>query len=143
MSETGIDTMTAKKKNQVMIADDETHVRKYIRAIMERMNSEVIGEATDGREAVEMFAQLKPNVLLLDINMPVKSGKTVLSEIMARFPKAFVIMLTSLVDPETVEDCIALGASGYIRKDVPMDEMQSIIRKCWMNYKALRMAAET
>lgn len=132
--------MTSKKKIRVLIADDETHVRKYIRAVMERMNAEVIGEATNGREALEMFSQTKPHLLLLDINMPVKSGKTVLKEVMGRFPKAFVIMLTSLVDPETVEDCISLGASGYIRKDVGIDEMQAIIKQAWQNYKTVRMA---
>lgn len=134
--------MTAKKKIRILIADDETHVRKYIRAVLERMNAEVIGEAADGMQALTLFAETKPHLLLLDINMPVKSGKTVLKDIMARFPKAFVIMLTSLVDPETVEDCIALGASGYIRKDVGIDEMQAIIKQAWQNYKTLRMATD-
>ncbi len=135
--------MTARKKIRILIADDETHVRKYIRAVMERMNAEVVGEAADGRQALEMFAEIKPHLLLLDINMPVKSGKTVLKEIMTRFPKAFVIMLTSLVDPETVEDCIALGASGYIRKDVGLDEIQTIIKQAWQNYKTVRMASHS
>jgi len=96
--------MNARKKNRVMIADDEYHVRKYVRAIMEQMNSEIVGEAKDGKEAVEMFARLKPNLLLLDINMPAKSGKNALQEIMARFPAAFVIMLTGLSDRETIEE---------------------------------------
>ncbi|MGM0453335.1 MAG: response regulator transcription factor [Thermodesulfobacteriota bacterium] len=130
--------MATKKKNRVMIADDEVHVRKYIKAVMERMNSEVVAEAVDGRQAVEKFARFKPNVLLLDINMPVKSGKTVLTEIMERFPKAFVIMLTSLVDRETIEDCMALGASGYLRKDLSIEEMKSVIKQSWQTYKAAR-----
>lgn len=134
--------MTAKKKNRVMIADDEVHVRKYIKAVMERLNSEVVAEAVDGREAVEEFARLKPNLLLLDINMPVKSGKAVLKEIMDRFPRAFVIMLTSLVDRETIEDCMALGASGYLRKDLSVEEMKSVIKQSWQTYKMARQQQE-
>ncbi len=130
--------MTGKKKNRVMIADDEAHVRRYIGAIMKDMNSEIAGEAKDGKEAVEMFARIKPNLLLLDINMPLKSGKTALQEIMARFPSAFVIMLTSLADRETIEDCISAGASGYIRKDVSIDEFKAAIKASWHAYKNAR-----
>lgn len=128
--------MNARKKNRVMIADDEYHVRKYVRAIMEQMNSEIVGEAKDGKEAVEMFARLKPNLLLLDINMPAKSGKTALQEIRGRFPAAFVIMLTGLSDRETIEDCLELGASGFIRKDVTIDEFKEAIKQSWHVYKA-------
>lgn len=135
--------MSAKKRNRVMIADDEAHVRRYICAIMKDMNSEIAGEAKDGREAVEMFARLKPNLLLLDINMPVKSGKTALQEIMSRFPRAFVIMLTSLADRETIEDCLSAGASGFIRKDVSIDEFKAAIKQSWHTYKNAREAANT
>lgn len=133
--------MNSKKRNRVMIADDEAHVRRYIGAIMKDMNSEIAGEAKDGREAVELFARLKPNLLLLDINMPVKSGKTALQEIMSRFPGAFVIMLTSLADRETIEDCLSAGASGFIRKDVSIDEFKAAIKQSWHAYKNTRQAA--
>lgn len=133
--------MTAKKKNRVMIADDESHVRKYISAIMKEMNSEIIGEAKNGKEAVDMFARLKPGILLLDINMPLKSGKTALREIVSRFPGAFVIMLTSLTDRETIEDCLSLGASGFIRKDVSIDEFKTAIKQSWSVYKNTRQAS--
>ncbi len=133
--------MTAKKKNRVMIADDESHVRKYISAIMKEMNSEIIGEAKNGKEAVEMFARLKPGILLLDINMPLKSGKNALREIVSRFPGAFVIMLTSLTDRETIEDCLSLGASGFIRKDVSIDEFKAAIKQSWSVYKNTRQTS--
>lgn len=133
--------MTAKKKNRVMIADDESHVRKYISAIMKEMNSEIIGEAKNGKEAVDMFARLKPGILLLDINMPLKSGKSALREIVSRFPAAFVIMLTSLTDRETIEDCLSLGASGFIRKDVSIDEFKTAIKQSWSVYKNTRQAS--
>ena len=123
-----------------MIADDEAHVRRYIGLLMEQMNSEIAGEATNGGEAVEMFSRVKPSLLLLDINMPVMSGKSALKEIMSLYPKAFVIMLTSLVDRETIEDCLSLGASGYIRKDVDIDEFRESIRAAWKAYRDGRKA---
>jgi two-component system, chemotaxis family, chemotaxis protein CheY len=127
--------MTTPKKMRTMIADDETHVRKLIKSVLLSMNCEVVGEATNGRDAVEMFKALKPNILLLDINMPLKSGKEALGEIIKRYSNAFVIMMTSLSDKETIEDCIKLGASGFIRKDIDIDEMKEIIRKTWQAYK--------
>jgi two-component system chemotaxis response regulator CheY len=127
--------MTTQKKMRVMIAEDEEHVRKLIRTILLNMNCEIVGEANNGRDAVAMFKQLKPHMLLLDINMPLKSGKDVLAEIRRRYQNAFIIMLTSLSDAETIEDCIKLGASGFIRKDVSLDEMQSIIKQTWKTFK--------
>ncbi len=127
--------MKPKKKMRVMIVDDEDHVRKLITTVIKSMNCEIVGEAGNGKEAVSLFRTLKPNMLLLDINMPLKSGKEALADIKKRYPNAFVIMLTSLTDKETVEDCIELGASGFIRKDLPLDEMRDVIKKTWTAYR--------
>ncbi len=136
--------MTSEKKIRAMIADDETHVRTLIKAVLLSMNCEIVGEAANGKEAVEMFRALKPNILMLDINMPIKSGKEALGEIMRRYHNAFVIMLTSLSDKETIEDCIKLGASGFIRKDLDIDDMKDTIRKMWLAYKeAIKSKEET
>lgn len=129
--------MNTAKKIRAMIAEDENHVRKLIKMVLLSMNCEVVGEAANGREAVEMFKELKPNMLLLDINMPIKSGKEALAEIRKRYTNAFIIMLTSLADRETIEDCINLGASGFIRKDIPIDQMKDIIKKTWKTYREL------
>jgi len=127
--------MNTPKKIRAMVAEDETHVRKLIKTVLLSMNCEVVGEAANGLEAVEMFQTLKPNMLLLDINMPLKSGKEALAEIRKRYTNAFIIMLTSLADKETIEDCINLGASGFIRKDISIDEMKDIIKKTWKAYR--------
>jgi len=127
--------MKPKQKMRVMVVDDEDHVRKLITTVIRRMNCEIVGEAANGRDAISMFYELRPHLLLLDINMPLKSGKQALADIKKKFPNAFVIMLTSLVDKETVEDCIHLGASGFIQKDLPIDEMQDVIKKTWIAYK--------
>jgi len=129
--------MTTPKKLRTMIADDEAHVRKLIKNVLISMNCEVVAEAANGRDAVEMFKTFKPNILLLDINMPLKSGKEALGEILKRYSNAFIIMMTSLSDKETIEDCIKLGASGFIRKDIEIDEMKEIIRTTWRAYKEM------
>jgi two-component system chemotaxis response regulator CheY len=127
--------MKPKKKMQVMVVDDEDHVRRLITTVIKTMNCDIAGEADNGKEAISLFCKLRPHMLLLDINMPLKSGKEALSDIIKRFPNACVIMLTSLTDKETVEDCIELGASGFIRKDLPLDEMRDVIKKTWNAYR--------
>lgn len=95
------------------------------------MNCDVIAEARSGAEVLPLFKQHRPNLLLLDVNMPVKTGDEVLAEILADFPDAFIIMLTSVTDMESIERCIAMGAANYIRKDTPVSEIKTLIRDTW------------
>jgi two-component system, chemotaxis family, chemotaxis protein CheY len=112
---------------RVVVADDEMIMRMFIVSILRKMDYEVVGEASNGNEAIALFAEKKPDLLLLDINMPVKTGEEVLKEVLEQSPNALVIMLTSVVESDTVQRCIELGAAGYIRKDTPVDEIKSII----------------
>ncbi|NOY68263.1 MAG: response regulator transcription factor [Deltaproteobacteria bacterium] len=130
--------MPEAKKIRVVIADDESHVRKYMGTIMKRMNCEIVAEAPDGKAAAQYYSKLKPHMLLLDINMPVMSGKNALKVILKKHPNAFVIMLTSLVDKDTIEDCLRIGASGYLRKDIPPEEIKPLIISAWKAYKKVR-----
>ena len=125
----------AKKKPRVLIAEDEAHVRRLLRSILESINCEIVGEAENGEDATAQYLGKKPHMLLLDINMPVKSGKSALAEIKKRHPNAFVIMITSLADKDTIEDCRKLGAAGFIRKDLPIDEIKTVIVKTWRAYR--------
>lgn len=118
--------MEAKKR--VILADDEKHIRAMMKAVISSLNCEIVGEAADGHEAVDLYKKEKPDLLLLDINMSQKSGIDALREIMREFPDALVIMLTSVVDMENIKQCIALGAANYIRKDTPITEMKQIIK---------------
>ena len=121
---------------RTVVVDDEPLARARLRTFLGAIDDvELVGEAGNGKEAVSLFCTLKPHMLLLDINMPLKSGKEALSDIKRRFPNACVIMLTSLTDKETVEDCIELGASGFIRKDLPLDEMRDVIKQTWHAYR--------
>jgi two-component system, chemotaxis family, chemotaxis protein CheY len=126
--------MAEAKRPRVLIAEDESHSRLLLKAIVTSMNCEVVGEATTGQETIELYRQLKPHMLLLDINMPNKTGDEVLKEIKAEFPRAFVVVVTSVADQESVERCLELGAANYIRKDTPIAEIKTAIKETWATY---------
>ncbi|MBF0318307.1 MAG: response regulator transcription factor [Nitrospirae bacterium] len=127
--------MADEKKPAVLIADDEKHIRLLLKTVMASMNFTIAAEAANGEEAVQLFKELGPDLVLMDVNMPFKSGEAALSEIIAGSPGAIVIMLTSVAEKESVEKCIGLGASGYVRKDTPLAELKAIILDTWNTYK--------
>ena len=120
-----------RRKPRVLLADDESHIRTLMRVLMTTMNCKVVGEAKDGQEAAFLYRKLKPDLLLLDINMPMKTGEEALMEIMTEFPDAFVIMLTSVTHMESVKHCLDMGAANYIRKDTQLSDMKKIIKETW------------
>ena len=123
--------MAEKHKIRVGLADDETHIRMLMKRVFMSMNCEIAGEAKNGSEAVELFRKEKPDMMFLDINMPIKTGIEALKEIITEFPDAFVVMLTSVADMESVEKCIDAGAANYIRKDTPLNELKEIVKETW------------
>ena len=127
--------MNEKKQITVLLADDEAHIRLLIKSLIESMTAEVVGEAKNGQEAVEKFLELRPHITLLDINMPIKDGMIALQEIMSESPRAFVVMMTSVSDLESVEKCLELGAAHYIRKDTPIEEMKLMLKEAWDEYR--------
>lgn len=115
-------------KKRILLADDERHIRAMMKAVVSSLRYEIAGEAGDGQEAVDLYKKEMPDLLLLDVNMPQRSGIDALREIMREFPDAMVIMLTSVVDMENIKQCIELGAANYIRKDTSITEMRQIIK---------------
>lgn len=121
-------------KKRVLIADDEIHIRTMMKGVIKMMGFDLAGEASNGSDAVNIFSKEKPDITLLDINMPQKNGIEALKEIMNIDPDAFVVMLTSVSDMESVNECITQGASHYIRKDTPLDQIKSIILESWNSF---------
>ena len=117
------------KQSTVLVADDELHIRVVITTLLRNMGLEVAGEAVNGQEAVRQYRELRPDLLLMDINMPVQTGDEALREIMAEFPEARVILLTSMADADTVEAALEAGAFNYIRKDSPLEEIRAAVRE--------------
>ncbi len=126
--------MAPRRKPRVLLAEDELHCRVLMKAVLGSISCEVVGEATTGVEAVELYRKTKPDLMFLDINMPLKTGDEVLREILVEFPMAFIIVLTSVSDAQSIMDCISLGAMSYIRKDTPVPEIKSIIRDAWQMF---------
>ena len=128
-----------KKKIKVLLVDDERHIRMIMRKVVESMNLEVAAEAPNGAEAVRLYREHRPHMVFMDINMPIMDGKEALQAIMKEFPKAFIIMVTSLSAMDMVTDCLIIGAANYIRKDTSLDDLKLHVRESWNEYiKSMR-----
>ena len=105
-----------KKRISIVIVDDNDMMRSILRSMLRGDVFEVIGEARNGVLAVEMASRLKPDIVCLDVIMPEKNGLDALCEIKVARPETEVVMITSNADPETVQESIQNGASGFIIK---------------------------
>lgn len=114
---------------RVMLADDEAHARLLIKAVLRATDCDVVAEATNGDEAVALYRRHRPDLLLMDLNMPVRTGEEALRTILTEFPGARVIVLSSMTDRESVETCLELGAVNYLRKDTPHDEIRAAVNE--------------
>ncbi len=119
----------------ILLTDDEPHIRKFISLILRAFDNPRILEASDGAQAVALYKEHQPDMVLLDVNMPNMDGVQALAAIQAIDDTAVVVMLTSLANRQTIEECQRLGAVDYIRKDTPRDEMKAkferIITECY------------
>jgi len=118
---------------RVAISDDEAMIRYALKSVIKSLNMTCVGEATNGQEAIALYAKEKPDVMFLDINMPVKNGDEALKDIRTKFPDANVVMLTSVAETETVEKCIQDGALNYILKTNPLDKIKIMVEEIVKN----------
>lgn len=100
----------------IMIADDSDAIRLVIKDILSIGNHDVVAEAINGDEAVELFLDKSPDLLLLDLAMPKKDGLTVLKEIMEKDPHAKVVLITASDDQKIINQCLEIGATSCISK---------------------------
>jgi two-component system, NarL family, response regulator LiaR len=114
---------------RVAIADDHAVVRQGLRTFLELQDDvEVVGEAADGEEAVELVARTEPDVVLLDLVMPRVDGIEAIRRMRARCPATRILVLTSFADDRTVLPAVRAGAAGYLLKDVQPPELVRAIR---------------
>ena len=118
-----------KLEGKVLVVDDEAHIRKFVSMMLQSLGEPVVLQAASGTEALQVYEREKPNLVLLDVNMPRVDGLQTLRNLKRIDPKCSVFMLTSLVNRQTVEECLQLGALGYLRKDNPPDEMMVQLNK--------------
>lgn len=114
---------------QVLICDDQEVVREGLRAILGSVPGlDVVGVAANGAEAVAAVGALSPDVVLMDLNMPIKNGVQATREIVSTYPDVKVLVLTTYDAEEWVVDAIRAGAGGYMLKDAPRDQLVEAIK---------------
>lgn len=114
---------------KVILVDDLSFMRDAIRQILEKSNMDVLGEAENGREAVEMYMELEPDIVLMDITMPVMDGLESLERIKQYDPGAKVIMCSALGQQKYLIKAIQLGARDFILKPFLPERIISAISK--------------
>ncbi|GAA2713317.1 response regulator [Actinoplanes palleronii] len=113
---------------RVLVVDDQELIRAGFRLILTARGIDVVGEAADGAEAVSEEQRLRPDVVLMDIRMPVLDGLEATRRILARGPGCRVLMLTTFDLDRYVYAALALGASGFLLKDVTADHLAAAVR---------------
>jgi len=117
---------------RLLLADDHAMVRKGLQMFLSTQTDlQVIGEASNGQEAIERTAELSPDMILMDLHMPVLDGIEVTKRLKQSHPDVKVIVLTSFSDEDHVLPAIRAGAKGYLLKDIEPDELVRAIRRVW------------
>jgi DNA-binding NarL/FixJ family response regulator len=137
--------MTPDTTMRILLVDDHAIVREGLRALLDDVNGmSIVGEASNGDEAVEMAARLKPDLVLMDLKMPGLPAPDAIRAIRARNPAVQILMLTSYAEDQQVQKVISAGALGYVLKDVAKAEllkaMTTVVRgEPWLHAEAQRL----
>lgn len=122
--------VSEKSKVKVVVADDSALIRRRTIALLNEVaDIEVIGEAEDGLDAMALIGEMKPDVLILDIQMPGLSGLEVLRRIQKRPAPPKVIMVTNYAFPQYREKCLQAGASYFFDKSTEFDQIAEAVRR--------------
>jgi DNA-binding NarL/FixJ family response regulator len=113
----------------ILLVDDQRLMREGLRTLLElESDLEVVGEAGDGQAALDAYADLKPDVVLMDIRMPIMDGVEATRRLRSRWPEARIIILTTFDDDASVFEGLRAGARGYLLKDLSGQELASAVR---------------
>lgn len=114
---------------RILLVDDSKYMRHYIKIIVSEVGYEVVGEASDGQMGIELYKALLPDVVFMDITMPVLSGVDALKGIRKIDPKAVVIMCSALGQQWLIKDAILEGAYDFITKPFKADKVHYILNR--------------
>ena len=114
-------------KHKVMIVDDSKMIIKLIQGFLETYNIEIVGTASDGKTAVNLFKQTDPDIVTLDITMPEMDGLTVLEEILKIKASAKVVVISALTDNATALKALKMGAKDFIPKPFKEDSLKAVL----------------
>lgn len=124
----------AARKITVLVADDEIHIRRVVSGIVTSLGAQVVAEAGDGEEAVALSEQTRPDMVILDINMPRLTGDLALARMLEMQPNVLAIMMTAQDAIDSVRACFDLGARNYILKNNPAEEIYRLVAESWNDY---------
>lgn len=114
----------------LLIVDDHDYVRSSLKlALSAERDLEVVGEASNGREAIELCRRLRPNIILMDVRMPEMDGLVATREIKRQWPNICILILTMHENPDYLWEAVRAGAAGYVLKDAPRERLVSAIRQ--------------
>ena len=117
---------------RVLIADDHALFRRGLLMVLKQEEDiDVVGEASDGHEAVEKATELMPDVILMDVRMPKRSGIEATQQVKELLPHVKILMLTISDEEADLYDAIKAGASGYLLKEISIDEVADAVRSVW------------
>ena len=123
---------------RLLLVDDQNLIRRGLRALLKTdPDLEIIGEAENGRDAIDLVGTLQPDVVLMDIRMPILDGVEATRAICQQFPLTKVLVLTTFDDREYVTQALQAGAVGYLLKDTPFEELTQAIRLVEKGYTQL------
>jgi len=123
---------------RVMIVDDHDMVRRGLATFLRvKTDLELVGEASNGQEALQVCEQARPDVILMDLLMPEMDGPTATRAIRKRYPQVQVIALTSFQEKELVQEALQAGAISYLLKNVSVDELAEAIRAAYAGRSTL------
>ena len=115
---------------KIILIDDHTLFRSGIKALLSRQSDfDVIGEAADGFTGIKLVEQMRPDIVLLDPDMPVMNGRETLAQILSSNPQQTVVMLTVSEDNDDLTECMRIGARGFLLKNINADFLLDSIRK--------------
>jgi DNA-binding NarL/FixJ family response regulator len=125
-------------KIRVLIADDRQIVRQGLKSLLNaKPDLEVVGEAENGQQAIALVKSLQPDVVLMDVRMPVMDGVAATRQISQQFSQTKVLVLSTFDDDEYVSQAMRVGARGYLLKDIHSDDLAAAIRAVHKGYTQL------
>ncbi|MDY7006222.1 MAG: response regulator transcription factor [Cyanobacteriota bacterium] len=123
---------------KVLLVDDENLIRRGLKALLKLENYlQIIGEAENGEMAINQIENLQPDVVLMDVRMPIMDGVAATKEICQRFPEVKILILTTFDDDRYVTQALKYGAAGYLLKDTPSEELGQAIQAVFKGYTQL------
>lgn len=123
---------------RILLVDDQSIVREGLASLLQTQpDIEIVGEAENGKVAIERSLVLQPDVILMDIRMPIMDGVAAIKALVSQVPDIKVLVLTTFDDDEYVAQAMANGAKGYLLKDTPSKELAQAIRSIDQGYTQL------